>query len=125
MFVSETGVQPLMYGYMRVAEDMPDANLIQVEQALRHFAAVEGFCFATFFYEYAAGSHGVFSYLVEELRRNEAHHVVVPSLNHLARSRLLVVSMMECLSLAADAHVWTLRSSTFDVTDPAFTCATS
>ncbi len=105
MFVSGTGVQPLMYGYMRVASDAPDDELDGIEQQMRRFAEVEGFCYATTFYEYQDGSQAAFNELTEELKRAEARHVVVPSMSHISAHPILLGHMVERLELDANDQV--------------------
>ena len=85
---------PLAYGYMRVPCDAVDDMVRHVEQDLRALAAAKGFCFVTFFYEFACGSQEAFNELVVELQRAGAHHVLVPSMRHLARSTLLQNMML-------------------------------
>lgn len=45
-------VKPLLYGYVRVASDMADDEIDRIEQQTKRFADIEGFCYATTFYEY-------------------------------------------------------------------------
>jgi hypothetical protein len=49
-------VKPLIYGYIRVASEAPDDELDRIEKQMRRFAEVEGFCYATTFYEHQNGS---------------------------------------------------------------------
>ncbi len=97
---------PLMYGYMRVDGGEPDDDLRHTERQLRALALadVEGYCFAGIFHEYNA-SQRAFAELIEELKRAEAHHVVVPSLRHFADSHLLQNTMLTHLEREAHALV--------------------
>lgn len=93
---------------MRVVADDPDQDIIDGEQHLTNFAEVEGYCFAETFHEFEPGSQRAFMALAEELWRSEARHVVVPSLEHLARNRILQNIMLTHLKYWADAQVWVL-----------------
>lgn len=77
-------MRPLMYGYMRVSEDTPANDVQQMELVLKDYAEREGFCYTTTFCEYVPGSQGAFIELIEELKRDEARNVIVPSLSHLS-----------------------------------------
>lgn len=57
------------------------------------------------FYEFVCGSHEAFEELNRELQRVDAHHVVVPSLRHLAKHRILQNSMLFRLEYEANAEV--------------------
>ncbi|WP_322767851.1 hypothetical protein [Frankia sp. Cr1] len=73
-------MKPLMYGYLRIEDEVSDDEITSAERQMKHFAEVEGFCYATTFFEYQTGSHAAFDALGEELRRAEARHVIVPSI---------------------------------------------
>lgn len=98
----------MIYGYLRVTDDLDDREIHQLERGLHLFAETKGFCFATTFYEYQTGYHGAFDELTRELQRAAAHHVVVPSLGHLAQHPILRNMMLTRLARDADAHVWTV-----------------
>jgi len=108
MFASEAGVQPLMYGYMRVMPEDGDDQLGRVEQQMRAFAETEGFYYATTFFEYTSGVHRAYDELAEELKRAEAHHVITPSLSHISAHPILRDHMVERLEHDADAVVFEL-----------------
>lgn len=99
----------MMYGYMRVDGDEPDDDIRHTERRLRALAEVEGYCFAGLFHEHDA-SQRAFAELIEELKRAEAHHVVVPSLRHLADNHLLRGIMLTQLEHQAHAVVVELSS---------------
>lgn len=105
MFDPQSGVKPLIYGYMRVTDDMPSSDVDQVELVFRDYAGREGFCFVTTFCEYVNGSQSAFVELIEELKRSEARHVVVLALDHLSAHSLLRRHMVERLELEAQAVV--------------------
>jgi hypothetical protein len=94
-------VKPLMYGYLRVTDDLADEDICRMELGLQILADDEGFCFATTFYKYESGYHGsAFSELLAELKRAEAHHVVRPSVDHLSRHPILRDQMLTRLERA-------------------------
>lgn len=102
---------PLAYGYMRVPCDVPDDKVRRLEQALRAFAALQGLYLVTFFFEFDCGSQEAFGELLTELRRAEAHYVVIPSLRHFAHSVLLQNQMLTRLEHEAAAEVLVLRET--------------
>ncbi|MGH3613433.1 MAG: recombinase family protein [Pseudonocardia sp.] len=104
-------MKPLMYGYMRAPDEVPDDDLDRAVHEMQHFAETEGFCYATTFFEYQHGSRAAFDELIEELKRAEARHVVVPSLEHLSSHRLLRGHMVDRLETDAHAHVLTPGSA--------------
>jgi hypothetical protein len=101
----EPPVKPSIYGYMRVADDMPDNDVEQTELVFRDYAERAGYCFVTTFCEYITGSQGAFVELIEELKRAEAHRVVVLGLDHLSAHPILRRHMVERLELEAQAVV--------------------
>lgn len=96
-----------MYGYMRAPDDVSDADLDRVVSEMQRFADTEGFCYATTFFEHQHGSRAAFDELIQELKRAEARHVVVPSLEHLSSHRILCASMVERMETHANAFVLT------------------
>ncbi|GLZ30653.1 hypothetical protein Lesp02_28420 [Lentzea sp. NBRC 105346] len=100
-------MKPLMYGYMRAPDDVPDDELDRTVDEMQRFAETEGYCYAATFFEYQDGSRAAFDELIQELKRAESRHVVVPSLEHLSSHRLLLYSMVERLEIDANAHVLT------------------
>jgi DNA invertase Pin-like site-specific DNA recombinase len=105
-------LSPLAYGYMRVPSDLPDAKVRRMEHELRRFAERRGWCLATIFSEFTCGQHDAFHELIQELRRAEAHYVVVPTFRHLARNRLLQNSLLARLEFDAEAEVFELVETT-------------
>ena len=96
---------PLAYGYMRVPADVPDYRVRRVEQAVVRCSEAKGLYFVSFYFEHHCGSREGFDELVAELLRADAHHVVVPSLKHLALNELLQTAMREQLAAEANAQV--------------------
>lgn len=98
-------MKPLLYGYLRVDDDPADAEIRRMERKLRNYAEAEGFCYAGTFHEYQSGRCGALDELVRELRRAEARHVVVPSMEHLSRHPLLRSYLLNRLEFEAGARV--------------------
>jgi len=107
--VEEPVMKPVIYGYLRVTDDLEDREVRRMERGLQVLAETEGFCFATTFHEYQPGYQGAFNELTHELQRVEAHNVVVPSLGHLSRHPLLRNTMLARLAGEADAQVWVVE----------------
>ncbi len=99
-------MKPLIYGYLRVTDDLDDPAIRRMERSLQELADTAGFCFATTFHEYQPGYHGAFDELTRELQRAHAHHVVVPTLDHLAQHPILQDLMLTRLARDAHAHLW-------------------
>ncbi|WP_206074379.1 recombinase family protein [Antribacter gilvus] len=106
---SDAALKPLMYGYLRVTDASCRDDVVEMEERLRRLAEAEGFCFATTFHESTPGQRGALNELTAELRRAEARHVVVPSLDHLSRYPRVRDELLEQLREEADAHVWTVE----------------
>ncbi|WP_439946494.1 recombinase family protein [Streptomyces sp. BBFR109] len=106
--MTQSGVKPLLYGYMRVDQDAREGDLDQLELTFRFVAEQEGFCLATTFYEEDDGRHCAFVELVEELKRSEARHVIVPTMEHIARHRILRDSLLDQLQEETGAQVMSL-----------------
>jgi hypothetical protein len=102
---------PLIYGYMRVQRSHTDEELLALELDLRHFAASEGYRYVTTFQEFEPGCTRAFGALVAELTRVGGHHVVVPTMNHLALHPLLQIHLLAKLELDADAEVFEVAGS--------------
>jgi hypothetical protein len=97
---------PLIYGYLRVTDDLDDHEIRWMERGLQERAENAGFCFATTFHEDQPGYHGGFDELTRELQRAQAQHVVVPSLGHLSEHPLLRTILLLRLARDANARVW-------------------
>lgn len=87
-------MNPLIFGYMRVPDDMSDEEAKQKQVALSTYAEKNGFHLAAVFYEYVPGAHAAFTELVAAVRHAEAKHVVVPSYRELALNRSLQNAML-------------------------------
>src|SRR5215475_467631 len=98
-------IKPLAYGYLRVPDDMPDELACELQQAIRRQAEDEGFCLASTYYEDVSCTMRAWDQLVEELKRTEAHTVIVPTEDHLSPNKILRDSMVAMLGLVAGAWV--------------------
>jgi hypothetical protein len=85
----EPAIKPLIYGYVRVTEALGDDEFLQLECGLGKLAEAEGYCLTETYYEYQPGYYGTFYRLIAELKRTQARHVVVLSLDHLSTHPLL------------------------------------
>ncbi|GCB48472.1 recombinase family protein [Streptomyces sp. NL15-2K] len=103
--------RPLIYGYMRVERSQTDKELHVLELDLQRFAASEGYRYAQTFQEFEPGCTRVFTALVAELTRVGGHHVVVPTMDHLALHPLLQVHLLMKLELDAGAEVFEVTAS--------------
>ncbi|MFE2374997.1 recombinase family protein [Streptomyces sp. NPDC059398] len=101
-------MNPLIFGYMRVPDDMSDQEAKQTQDDLHTYAEANGFQLATVFHEYASGAQSAFTELIEAVERAEAKHVVVPSYRELALNRSLQDAMLTHLSHATGADVVSL-----------------
>jgi hypothetical protein len=97
-------MKPLIYGYMRVTGESDD-ELLRMEQRLVRYAEAEGYCLGKIFHNYTPGSLNAFELLIDALQCSEAHHVVVPSVEHFARHPALQRGLLGTLEIKADAHV--------------------
>jgi DNA invertase Pin-like site-specific DNA recombinase len=97
--------KPLAYGYMSVSPDVDDKTIRQVEQKLKGCAEAQDLSFAAIFHEFTSGSFTEWRELVRELQRAEAHHVIMPSLNHLTQHMVLRQSLLDQLEHEAKAEV--------------------
>lgn len=101
-------MKPLIYGYMRVTDDLDDDDLHQRERGLDKLAEAEGFNLTETCYEHQPGYYGTFYELTQQLKRTQAHHVVMPSLDNLsAHPRLREQLLMPPEGIGV--RVWTLK----------------
>ncbi|MFF2084322.1 hypothetical protein ACFVVM_11115 [Nocardia sp. NPDC058176] len=100
-------MEALIYGYLR--DDLAEGQGDQLEDALRSLARTAGMCFAATFHESTAGDGAAFVELTQELKRADAHHVVVPSLDHLAGQTIPRDLLIAKLAHEAAAQVLTLE----------------
>lgn len=76
------GLRPLVYGYCRDELAEKTGQSSRRDQEIEAFADREGFDLGTVFHESGPG-RGAFMTLIQELKRAESQHVVVPSIAHL------------------------------------------
>lgn len=98
--------KPLAYGYTRISCDASDEQLCDMEQSITRFADEHGLEFAAFFFEHVDGSQEAFNELCDELRRADAHNVIVPSAHHFSLNAVLQGLMFAQLEMCAmtDVH---------------------
>ena len=112
-----TALPPLAYGYLRVPHDMPDDEVGALEHGLCRHAEQLGLEFGGFFFEFDRGMATAFNALLEELKRAEARHVLVPSLRHLSAHPLLQGLRLARLESEAGAEVIALDEATLSTSD--------
>lgn len=100
-----TDLKPLAYGYMRVKGDVDDQVILKRERQLRDYAEEHGFQFGAIFHEEEPGYRGAFRELLKELRRADAHHVIIPSITDLASHPILRHYMLDKLEEISDATI--------------------
>ncbi|MFJ6984471.1 MULTISPECIES: recombinase family protein [unclassified Streptomyces] len=101
-------MKPLIFGYMRVPDDMTDEEVRRKQDDMTLYAEVEGFTLATVFYEFMDGAINVFSEMAEAVKRAEAGHVIVPAYRDLALTRPLQEAMALHLEQKAGARIVSL-----------------
>ncbi|MEV6427589.1 hypothetical protein [Nocardia sp. NPDC051463] len=99
-------MEALIYGYLR--EDLADGRSAELEDAMSTLAREAGLCFAATFHESTSGDGAAFAELTQELKRADAHHVVVPSLDHFAGQTIPRCVLLAKLTREAAAKVWTI-----------------
>ncbi|MCU1647402.1 MAG: Uncharacterized protein JWN03_7677 [Nocardia sp.] len=99
-------MRALIYGYLR--DDLADGHSEELEVDLRTLAREQGLCFAATFHESLSSDGTAFVELMCELMRADAHHVVVPSLEHLAGQAIPREALLAKLTRVATARVWTV-----------------
>jgi len=104
----EAAVKPLIYGYLRVTDELDDAEILQMECGLEKLAEAEGFRLIETRYEHQPGYYGTFYRLAAELKRVPVRHVVVPSLDHLSSHPLLRDQLITRLD-EANVRLWVVE----------------
>ena len=100
-------MEALIYGYVR--DELAEGHSQELEDAMCDLAASAGMCFAATFHESTTGDGTAFAELTAELKRADAHHVVVPSLDHLAGQTIPRDILIAKLAEDAAARVWTVE----------------
>ena len=101
-------MNPLIFGYMRVPDEMTDEEVEQRQDEMTTYAEAEGLTLATVFFEFVNDSVSAFDELVDALVRAESRHVVIPSYRDLALTAALQNAMLLRLEQAATAQVVSL-----------------
>ncbi|WP_299541318.1 recombinase family protein [uncultured Streptomyces sp.] len=99
---------PLLFGYMRVPDDMTDEEVQQKQADMGAYAEVEGFTLATVFHEFMNGGVNVFDEMAKAIQHVEARHVIVPSYRDLALTRPLQDAMTLHLEQTTGAQIVSL-----------------
>lgn len=102
-------MEALIYGYLR--DDLAEGHREELEAKMSSLAREEGLCFAATFHEETGGDGAAFAELTQELRRADAHHVVMPSLDHLAGQTIPRDILIAKLAQDAAARVWTIEDA--------------
>lgn len=102
-------LKPLAYGYMRVPDDIPDHKVRDIELKRKAYAEALGYEYGAVFHEFQCGVFDAWQDLTTGLQRADAHYVIVPSMNHLARNRILVGGLIERLEADVKAEVHALK----------------
>ncbi len=100
-------MEALIYGYVR--DELAEGHSQELEDAMCDLAASAGLCFAATFHESTCGDGTAFAELTAELKRADAHHVVVPSLDHLAGQTIPRDILLAKLAGEAAAQIWTVQ----------------
>ncbi|MFI9332054.1 recombinase family protein [Kitasatospora sp. NPDC052868] len=98
-------MRPLIFGYMRVPDDMPDEEVKLVEDQMLAYAEAQGGALGAVFHEFVHGSLSAFEELVRAVEQSGAPHAVVPSYRDLALTRALQDVMILRIEYATGAQV--------------------
>lgn len=101
-------MKPLLYGYMRVTDDVSDEDVLRRHGEMSRYAEAEGFTLGAVFHEHVPELQSAFEELVRTLQGSGAHHVIVPSMRDLALSRPLQTAMLVRMEYTAGADVYEL-----------------
>ncbi|MCP2317129.1 hypothetical protein APR12_002469 [Nocardia amikacinitolerans] len=99
-----SALHPLLYGYLRLhlIDERPGFS----DERFQQFAHEHGFDLAAVFHE-TGPDGGAFFAMPAELRRANAHHVAVPSVDHLSGNRAPRDALISLLQRQG-AHAWPL-----------------
>lgn len=101
-------MRPLMFGYMRVPDELSEEEARSREAAMKAYAEKEGFTLASIFQELHPFHFSAYEELMNALQKAEARHVVVPSYDDLATSYHLQAALLRQVRHEASAHVVSL-----------------
>jgi hypothetical protein len=104
------GELAVAYGYLHVSPGVDDETVWEIEVELKRYAQEHGFQLAGSFHEYISGCFATWDALTKELRRANAHHVIVPSFTHLTQHELLLAYLLERLERRARSKVHELHA---------------
>ena len=97
-------MEALIYGYVR--DELAEGDSQELEDAMCSLATSAGMCFAATFHESTTGDGTAFAELTAELKRADAHHVVVPSLDHFAGQTIPRDILIAKLADEAEVRIW-------------------
>ncbi|EGX58638.1 hypothetical protein SZN_16760 [Streptomyces zinciresistens K42] len=101
-------LNPLIFGYLRVPDDMSDEEAKNKQDDLNSYAETNGYRLVAVFHEYGTGAQTAFAELIQAVERAEAKHVVVPTYRELALNRSLQEAMLTYLSYVTGAELISL-----------------
>lgn len=105
------GEKPRIYGYMRAYDGLPDDQIRQYEQQLKHWAIAHGYELVAIRKELDKGSIAELTDLVSELNHARVRAVVVPSIEHFGGSRILQEHLWSYVVCGANAEVYEVTPS--------------
>ncbi|APU15250.1 recombinase family protein [Actinoalloteichus fjordicus] len=105
--------RPLL-GYLRVSFSASSREVENLRRKVADFAQREAFTLVRVYVDRDRTQSAGFSSLVKALSDGEAHHVVVPALQHLAFMASARLLMKEMLEIQTGAHVLVMYSGCSD-----------
>ncbi|MEV0845101.1 recombinase family protein [Streptomyces sp. NPDC049954] len=98
-------MNPVIFGYMRVPDDLSDEAARRTQEVMKAYAEAHGLHLMTVFHEYVSGGQAAFTDLVEAVGLAGVRQVLVPSYRELALNRSLQDAMALHLSSATGARI--------------------
>lgn len=103
-------MRPAIYGYMRVvADDASGDEAARIKRELSEYASREGFLLDQVFTESTVRCEPAFEAMLDALRRDDVHDVIVPSLWHFARLPGLQEAMKQYIEMETGATLWVVQ----------------
>jgi hypothetical protein len=99
------GVRPLILGYLHFPHAVTDRRVAHVSREMAAYAEREGFTLAEVYVDRPHSNGAGFAALVDALAREEAAHVLVPALRHLAHTAALQRAIRVALEHRTGAQV--------------------
>ncbi|MFF1487425.1 recombinase family protein [Streptomyces sp. NPDC058319] len=98
-------MKPLIFGYMRVPDELTEEEAKRREDAIKAYAEKEGFTLVTIFQETQQFHFSAFEELMNALQEAEARRVVVPCYDDFAASYHLQTALVLQVQHEASAQV--------------------